>query len=337
MLVLDDARKGHIRAGVVDHHRLLEEALRRLLNVLLLEAQRAVLQRRHALRGVVGIDLPRVHQQPMLRQQASLARLEEVAIEPDGDVWVAQQHVLKDARVAARGQRLPRVAKVAVVGAGAARQAHKHAGVQLSRVLVPLLLGVVLEHALVEQRPHAAQRRLLAILGLVDLGPPRIKPRQHLLLRVHIRVEERVDRLLHRRHRHRLVLAADVGHACPHAVLVGHPLGEALHVLAHSRELGVEEVYAVQAHADAVPVKVVVAVATDVIALVQDQALVAKLLERLLSDDAPAEAAPHDDQVVVVVQPVHPTEVRLGLRQWPLAGLARRVQRVAANHRLVVD
>ena len=121
----------------------------------------------------------------MLRELAGVTQLEEVAVEPDGDVRIVQQHVLKDARVAALGQRLPLIAEVTVIRGGPTRQAQHHRRVELSRVLVPLLLGVVLEDLVVQFRPDARQRRLLAVGELRhsrQLRRPRVASRHHSVL-----------------------------------------------------------------------------------------------------------------------------------------------------------
>ena len=55
------------------------------------------------------------------------------------------------------------------------------------------------------------------------------------------------------------------------SVLVGNPLWELLHVVLHPVVLGVEDVHAVQRGSDPVFVNVVVAVAPDVVPLVQHQ------------------------------------------------------------------
>mmetsp|Transcript_8979 Transcript_8979/g.22270 ORF Transcript_8979/g.22270 Transcript_8979/m.22270 type:complete len:271 (+) Transcript_8979:647-1459(+) len=155
VLVLDDPRELRVRRRVVDDHRLLEEAIRWLLDPLLDESQRAVLEPRHPLLCEVGVDRPCVYKHPILGELVGRPRLEKVAVEPDGDIRVLEKHVLEDTCVAVDGECLPLVAEVTVVRGGAARQPHQDRRVELRRVLVPLLLGVVLEDALVQPRAHA--------------------------------------------------------------------------------------------------------------------------------------------------------------------------------------
>lgn len=69
-----------------------------------------------------------------------------------------------------------------------------------------------------------------------------------------------------------------------HAVLVGHPLRKAVHVLPDALVLGVEQVHAVLGDTEAVLVDKVVAVAADVVALVDHERGKAQLPRRTLSN-----------------------------------------------------
>mmetsp|Transcript_5745 Transcript_5745/g.18446 ORF Transcript_5745/g.18446 Transcript_5745/m.18446 type:complete len:339 (+) Transcript_5745:125-1141(+) len=225
VLVLDDARVRHVSRRVVDHHRLLEVALLGLGHPDLLEADRAVLELGHALLRKVGVDRARVHKHAIVGQRARRPLLEVVDAQPQRDVWVVEQHVFEDARVAVQRQRLPLVAKVAVVGGRAARQPHQHRRVELGRVLVPLLLGVVLEDPLVQPRPHARKCRLLPVgrLGAGRRNALSVVPRLHLLLGRDCLAEERVDRLLRRRDGHQPLDAVLVRHLPLDAVVKRDP------------------------------------------------------------------------------------------------------------------
>ena len=91
-------------------------------------------------------------------------------------------------------------------------------------------------------------------------------------------------------------------------MLVGYPVAEPVDVLPNAVEFGVEEVDAVLGHPEAVLVDEIVAVAADVVALVDDQGLQAELLAAALGEDAPADAGADDDHVVLVREPVKPRE-----------------------------
>mmetsp|Transcript_155174 Transcript_155174/g.496165 ORF Transcript_155174/g.496165 Transcript_155174/m.496165 type:complete len:227 (-) Transcript_155174:745-1425(-) len=126
VLVLDDAREGDVRRGVIDDHGLLVEALVGLLDVGLLEVQGAVLQLRHASLREVRVDRAGVHKHLVLGQAAGLPLGEVVDIHPHGDVGIPQEHVLKDTCVPAHRERLKGVAKVPLIGVCAAGQSQQH-------------------------------------------------------------------------------------------------------------------------------------------------------------------------------------------------------------------
>ena len=110
------------------------------------------------------------------RLGSALMRARTVNVEADGDIWVAQQHVLEDAGVSTNRQCLPLVAEIyfasrspstrmevalapvqmnvrvpvrsrvmartTVVRRCAARQPHQYRRVELCRILVPLLFRI---------------------------------------------------------------------------------------------------------------------------------------------------------------------------------------------------
>ena len=162
------------------------------------------------MRGVVGVDGPGEDGESALGKGGPL--LEKVHVESDGDVRVGHDHVLEDARVPVLGQRLVLVREVPVVPVGADGNAREHGRVELLRPLVPLLVGVVLEDGLVQLGAGPGQRGLLAVLRVGVDAASRVEPRLHLLLGVHVRVEQLVDGLLGRGDGHDLVLVADVLH-----------------------------------------------------------------------------------------------------------------------------
>ena len=303
MLVLDDSGVRDVFAWVVDHHQLLVETPGGGRHVLLLEPQRSVLELGHPERRVVRINLPGVHEQSVLWESPVGSVTEKIAVQPNRQVWIAQQHVLEYARVPARRQRLVLIREVPIVRARPARQAHQHGRVKLLRILVPLLLGVVPEDLLVQPRAHPRQRRLLAVRSRPPVGRRHalgVVPRLHLRLASHVGIlEQRVDRLLRGRYGHQFCRPV-VGDYPPFdPVVERQPLAELLDVPPHAFVLGVEQVRAVLAAPDAVGGDVVVAVTAEVVALVDHQAGHAELARAPLGEHGSGEAGADDEEVDV--------------------------------------
>ena len=82
-----------------------------------------------------------------------------------------------------------------------------------------------------------------------------------------------------------------------HAVLIGPPLGELRQVVEHALRVGVEDVRPVAMHQHAGLVEVVVGIAADVVAPVDDQHAPVELAGKPLGQHAAGEAAA-DDEVV---------------------------------------
>ena len=190
------------------------------------------------------------------------------------DVVIAQEHVLEQTRVPPRRQRLVPIGKVPIVRARPARQTHEHGRVQLLRVPVPLLLGVVPENLLVQTSADSTQRRFLAVArfaavcGDHALG---VVPRLHRILAHHVRVfKQRVYRRLRRGYGHQPLDTAVVLDPPFDPVVERDPLAELVDVFPHAFELRVKEVRAVFAASYAVGGDVIVAVAADVVAFVDD-------------------------------------------------------------------
>mmetsp|Transcript_76598 Transcript_76598/g.224854 ORF Transcript_76598/g.224854 Transcript_76598/m.224854 type:complete len:243 (-) Transcript_76598:745-1473(-) len=131
VLVFDDPREPFVGRGIVDNHRLLEEAPFRLWHELLLKANGTILKLGHALGSEVRVDRPCVHEKVVSWQSARVPGLEEVAVHADCDARILQDHVLEDAGVPAERKCLPVVRKVALVRVGPAGQAQHHRRVQL--------------------------------------------------------------------------------------------------------------------------------------------------------------------------------------------------------------
>ena len=93
----------NISARVVDDPCRLEKASGRL-EIFPLPEDASVLQLCQALRRVESIDGPGEHQQLVLRQL--LLHREVVDVQPDCDVLLVEQHLLKHGRIAVLGQSL---------------------------------------------------------------------------------------------------------------------------------------------------------------------------------------------------------------------------------------
>ena len=267
MLVLDDARPGHLALGVVDHRVALPVLA---LDGLGLEAQAAVLQRaqlevevlvdRAAVDGAVG--------------DARVLHAELAVLGGQKDLHVAE-HALDHGGVAAHGDALPAVVKVVVVVGQAHGKALDDARRKLRAAAAPLLLGVALDQLLEHVAADERQRLLfevlrlaladevcgLGLLALDDLdGLGRGADAPHLRERVH--VERQVVQLV----------LVD-GHGAVHVVV---ELREAVDVVPHGSQGGVEDVRAVAVHVNALHV-LGVDVAGDMVAAVDDEAGLAEL------------------------------------------------------------
>jgi len=80
-------------------------------------------------------------------------------------------------------------------------------------------------------------------------------------------------------------------------VIEGDPLRKVAHVFPNPLELGVEQVCTVLGTADAVRIDIVVAVAANVIPLIDDQRSHAQLLAATLGQHGTREPSSHDEQV----------------------------------------
>mmetsp|Transcript_20478 Transcript_20478/g.42470 ORF Transcript_20478/g.42470 Transcript_20478/m.42470 type:complete len:424 (+) Transcript_20478:135-1406(+) len=300
VLVFDDPREPFVGRGIVDNHRLLEKAPFRLGHKLLFEADGTILELGQALGSEVRIYWPCVHQEIVSWQPARVPGLEEVAVHADCDVRILQDHVLEDAGVATERKCLPVIRKVALVCVGPAGQAQHHRRVQLRGVLVPLLLGVVLEDGVVQVWSHAHEGCLLAVCGLASmlwLDANLVVVSLHLLLVGDVRSKQLVHCLLHGRYWDELLDAVFVGHPASHAVVKGDPLRELLDVVPHAVVLCVEQVRPILAGTDAVGCHIVVAVATDVVPLVEYEGCHSQLPGAPLRDHAAGQACSNDQQV----------------------------------------
>lgn len=285
VLVLDDARVGHLSGGVVDHSHAL---VVRLVENLALEAKAAVLERA----------------QPEVVERVDGATIDG----PGGDVGLlgdellvldaaahldAVEHVGDHLGVAAHGDALVAVVEVVVVVGEAAGQALDDARGQVLAVAAPLLLRVALHERLEDVAAHERERLLLEVGGLADvLGGD-------LLRDLGAGVGRRDDAGPHpgeRVHveRHVVHLSAEVGHGRVHVVV---ELGEAVHVVPDVPHRRVEDVGAVAVDVDALDL-LGVDVAGDVVAAVDDEDGLAGLACGVCEHGAGQ--AGSDDEVVVL-------------------------------------
>mmetsp|Transcript_34558 Transcript_34558/g.66029 ORF Transcript_34558/g.66029 Transcript_34558/m.66029 type:complete len:271 (-) Transcript_34558:201-1013(-) len=269
MLVLCDPGIVHMHTRVVDLQSLLVVASFRLM-VLLFESQRTVLQLGHAQRRVVRINRAGEHEELVLRKL--ILNFKKVGGQTNGDVGVLQQHVLKYPSVPMLGQCLILIREVTVVCVETYRNSHEHRRVQLSRELVPLFLGVVLEDLLIQFRACSRQSCLLAVLRVVILNSALIQPSFHFTLRVDVGIKEHVHCGLRRGDGYELAI-----HSTLYSMLVRHPLTETIHVLPHTVVYRVKQMHTILADSKAVLVQVVKAVAANVISFINYQGLEAQL------------------------------------------------------------
>ena len=285
VLVLDDARVGHLSGGVVDHSHAL---VVRLVENLALEAQAAVLERAQpeVVERVDGaaVDGP--------RRDVGLLGDELLVLDAAAHLD-ALEHVGHHLGVAAHGDALVAVVEVVVVVGEAAGQALDDARGQVLAVAAPLLLRVALHERLEDVAAHERERLLLEVGGLADvLGG-------HLLSNLGAGVcrgDDAGPHLGERVHveRHVVHVAAEVGHGRVHVVV---ELGEAVHVVPHVLHGRVEDVGAVPVDVDALHL-LGVDVAGDVVAAVDDEDGLARL-SRGIGEHGPGQAG-SDDEVVVL-------------------------------------
>ena len=214
----------------------------------------------------------------------------------DGDLLVAEQ-VLEQARVAIDRHPLEGVLEVAVVPGDEHGHARGHRGIHFLGSEAPLLLGIVEEHVLVDEVRHLLKLRILLGAQLVDGD----------LALVAEGVDELLDepgRLLVAEGNFHRVLVEGHGHvgAIPigkHPVLVARPLGEAGKIVVGALIVGMEDVRPVAVHEHPGLVVLVVHVAGDVRALLDDEHAKTALFGKLPGTDSPGKTGADNDGVVV--------------------------------------
>ena len=233
------------------------------------------------------------------------------------------QRVIEDAaehrRIALRRHRLVAILEIAAVAAGIDRHARRHLRIELLGRKLPLLDRVVLEHLLVDILGQELQLVVLAAAQLQD---------RHLLAEaVHldqlardrigqVRREGALDRIEVERQRQRIAF-----HHPQHAMVIGPPAGEAREVAPHLLAVGVEDVGAILVHQDAVAAGVIVGVARDMVAPVDQQHALAELARDPLRHDCAGEPRANDQPVIIRhAQSDRPTPLKIGLKRRAAAG-----------------
>ena len=237
-----------------------------------------------------------------------------------------------EGRVAVLGQRLILVGEVALAVVEAERNALEELDVELARILVPLLLGVVLEDELVEMLAELLQAELLAVRRLHNALVAHVGQVGAQLL---LALDARAAQYVHRRDVDRYGKdAVDVGHAAVHLVAVVEPVAELVHIRPDALVVCVEDVRAVLGDADAgLLVDVVVAVAAEVVALLDDEYARLRVEQAdLLGHDRAAEARADDhvvgrvhDALLVQVEHIVPGGVEVIARHRSVGHLGRHL------------
>src|SRR5215217_1229239 len=205
-----------------------------------------------------------------------------IRLQQELDVLVPED-ALKHARVAVARHRLVDVAEVAVVAVRACRDARGDGRVQLGGVEPPLLTRVVAEELEVELAANRGDDDVLGRPHLLD----RLRDRGEEGLyfpRVEAEAVELVDGVEVDRNRHEPAVDAR-----PYPVLVRPPLRELGEVVEDLLRVRVEDVRPVAVHEDARVVVVVVRVAPDVRAAVDNEDTLVRLGREALGEDTAGE------------------------------------------------
>ena len=207
------------------------------------------------------------------------------------------EHRLEQARVAVHGHALVGVLEVAVVPGDEHGHPRRHRRVHFLGGEAPLLLGVVEEHVLVHEVGHFRQFRILLGPQLVDGHLPLVAEGGDELLNEAgglLGAEGDLHGVLVEGHGH--VGAEPIGE---HLVLVTRPFREAGQVIVGLLAVGVEDVRPIAVHEDAGLVILVVGVAGDVIALLDDEHAQPPLLGQLAGGHGTGESGADDHRVKV--------------------------------------
>ena len=284
MLVLDDAGVGHLALVVVHDGDALVVGLVKNLG---LETQAAVLKLTQA------VVVERVDGAAVDHAIGDVGLLgDEVFILDARANLDALEHVGHHLGVAAHGDALEAVVEIVVVVGEAARQAFDDGSGQVLAVAAPLLLSVTLHKLLKDIAANQRKGLLLEVLGLADafgvdllldlgLGFCRRDHAPHFGERVHVEG-------------HVVDLALVVGDGAVHVVV---ELGELVDVAPNVLHRGVEDMCAVTMNVDALDL-FGVNIAGDVVAPVDDQALLADLLSFMSENGAGKTST--NNQVIVL-------------------------------------
>ncbi|KPY78801.1 Unknown protein sequence [Pseudomonas syringae pv. spinaceae] len=215
----------------------------------------------------------------------------EVGVQQQVDPGVVE-HLLEHTRVAIAGHHLESVDEITVVFIGARGDPRGHRLVQRGRVQAPLLAGVTTEEFLVERSPdlidHHVFRRANRGHGFRALG------QEHFgLLGCHRQTVQLVKRGEIDGDRHQLPI-----NLRQHTMLIRPPLGESRQVVDDPLRVGMEDVRTVTMHQHPCCIRVIVCIAGDMRASVDQQHIAPQPLGQTLGDDAAGKPGA-DDQVVI--------------------------------------
>ena len=183
-----------------------------------------------------------------------------------------------------------------------------HLLVELARVEAPLLARVAAEEQLVELAADGVDDHVLGRRDVVDRLGARGEIVGRLLVGLEIEAEQLVERRAVDRDRHQLP-----AHQGPHAMLVRPPLGELRQIVHDLLAVGVEDVRAVFVVEDAGLVGLVIGVAADVRAPVDQQHARAVLARQALGKNGAGK--PGSDDQIIVAAPVRRLEAARSFRR----------------------
>ena len=210
---------------------------------------------------------------------------------------LALEHALEQRRVALGRHALVGVLEVAVVARDEHGHARRHRRVDLLGSEPPLLLRVIKEHVSVHELGDLGELRIVLLAQLGDGDLALVAERVDELLR-EVRGALLSEGYLHRVlvERHGQVGAVPIGQ---HLVLVVAPLGEAAHVVEGALVVRVEDVRPVAVHEHAGLVELVVHVAADMGALLDDEHARASALGQFARGHGAGEPAAHHHRVEI--------------------------------------
>lgn len=193
-----------------------------------------------------------------------VANGEEIGAEFEADIGVVE-HPLEHGSVTVLRHDLELVAEVAVIAAGADRDAGGDGGAELRGIKAPLLAGITAKEFFVEVAADGIENGIFAGFdGVARFARP-VEEGLNAGF-VEIQSVETINGVLINGDRQKLAI-----HTGKDTVFVGHPAGEAGEVVYDALGIGVEDMGAIAVNKDTVGVRFIVGVAADMGTLVDDQ------------------------------------------------------------------